>query len=390
MRIILVSILFFLLYFHNLKALPQFALITGNKCISCHTTSQGGGLRNELGAYSYADVALVNPESIGLQGVFESLESNTFFDGKLTIGLDGRLQTVRGHSSSEATRKYFPMQGSLYAMYSPFDEVKIEANYNAGHSSKNRYPGQQPWLGWVMFQPSLELPSVRIGRFSPSIGIRYDDHSKLTRQFFTLFGSSTSTNFFPPSLSEYGAEVTYDSWHNMTAAVGVFGSMALSEIRVQDTNGVGKSIISSENKPTVAARVQFIDQFFDSRFNAFIGSSVLFNDDYMNLRGFSGFGLTDEAALMLEYSQTEKKDIQKTSVFSVDAMYELMSALYATARYETGTTSIQNKTEYSSYAVVLGLQAFVLPHIELRPEYRIVDTDAYRSSRWAVQLHFFY
>ena len=390
MRILFVPILFLLLSFHNLKALPQFALITGNKCISCHTTSQGGGLRNELGAYSYADVALLKPESIGLQSLFESIESNTFFDGKLTVGLDGRLQTVRGHSSPEDKRKYFPMQGSLYAMYSPIDEIKIEGNYNAGHSSKNRFPGQQPWLGWVMVQPSLELPSLRVGRFAPSIGIKYDDHSKLTRQFFTLFGSSTSTNFFPPSLSEYGAELTYDSWHNMTAALGVFGSSALSEIKVQDTNGVGKSIISSQNKPTIAARVQLIDQFFESRLNTFIGSSLLINDDYMNVRGFAGFGLTDEASLMLEYSQTEKKDIQKTNVFSVDGMYELMSALYATARFESGTTSIQNKVEYNSYAVVLGVQAFVLPHVELRPEYRIVDTDAFRSSRWAVQLHFFY
>lgn len=374
----------------HLLALPQFALMTGNKCISCHITSQGGGLRSELGSYSYAEVGIIDPDKIGLGSLFQSVEENTFFDGKLTVGLDARFQTVRGHTSPEDKRKYFPMQGSIYAQYAPFDEVKFEANYNAGHSSKNRFPGQQPWLGSVLIQPSYDLPILRIGRFSPSIGIKYDDHSKMIRQFVTNSGTNTSTNFMPPSLGEYGAEITYDSWHKMTASVGVFGSNSFSEINVRDINGNAVSIISSANKPTVAARLQFLEQFFDMKLNTFIGSSLLLNDDFTNIRGFMGLGLTDEAALMIEYSQTEKKALQKTSVVSLDGMYALMSGLYATARFETGKTTVQSLKEYDAYSIVLGVQAFVLPHVEIRPEYRIMDTNDFRSSRWAVQLHLFY
>jgi len=40
--------------------------------------------------------------------------------------------------------------------------------------------------------------------------------------------------------------------------------------------------------------------------------------------------------------------------------------------------------------VVLGAHVFVLPYVEIRPEYRIVDTDDFRSTRYAFQLHLFY
>jgi hypothetical protein len=40
--------------------------------------------------------------------------------------------------------------------------------------------------------------------------------------------------------------------------------------------------------------------------------------------------------------------------------------------------------------LVLGARLFVLPFVELRPEWRWVDTERYRSSRIAAQLHLFY
>ena len=38
---------------------------------------------------------------------------------------------------------------------------------------------------------------------------------------------------------------------------------------------------------------------------------------------------------------------------------------------------------------LIGAQIFILPSIELRPEYRIVDTEQFRSTRWALMLHVF-
>ncbi|MBK9249183.1 MAG: hypothetical protein IPM69_13985 [Ignavibacteria bacterium] len=71
-------------------------------------------------------------------------------------------------------------------------------------------------------------------------------------------------------------------------------------------------------------------------------------------------------------------------------MYQLLEALLLTARIETGSTTTVNASTAYTQAIVLGAHVFVLPYVELRPEYRIMDTDDFRSSRYAIQLHLFY
>jgi hypothetical protein len=43
------------------EATAQFALLTGNRCINCHITTQGGGQRDELGQYAMDGVGLLAP-----------------------------------------------------------------------------------------------------------------------------------------------------------------------------------------------------------------------------------------------------------------------------------------------------------------------------------------
>ena len=49
--------------------------------------------------------------------------------------------------------------------------------------------------------------------------------------------------------------------------------------------------------------------------------------------------------------------------------------------------------EYKKYytdQVVLGMQFFLLPGVEFRPESRMRETDDYILNQWAAQLHLFY
>ena len=67
-------ILFMLLCSVNLAyALPQFSLISGNRCSSCHINQQGGGGRNDLGWYSYRDIGAIEPKE-GLMADFWALQ----------------------------------------------------------------------------------------------------------------------------------------------------------------------------------------------------------------------------------------------------------------------------------------------------------------------------
>ncbi|MFT5368881.1 MAG: hypothetical protein ACI8V2_003854, partial [Candidatus Latescibacterota bacterium] len=65
------------------EATAQFALLTGNRCINCHITTQGGAQRDELGQYAMDGVGLLAPT--------QTLPGRTAFaNGKLLVGADFR------------------------------------------------------------------------------------------------------------------------------------------------------------------------------------------------------------------------------------------------------------------------------------------------------------
>ncbi len=393
-------ILIFLLLFAEINStysIPQFSLLTGNKCISCHIMSQGGGLRNDLSAYTHNDVSLLKPKTVGLEWLYKlDPQQNTIFDGKLTLGMDFRLQMARSHKSEDAQRKIFPMQAAVYAQYAPVEWMSAEAAINVGHkrfgnTNTADYPGQQPWMASVAFQPSLSWPSLRIGKIQPSIGIRYDDHTKLTRQAPSADGTNTTgiSSIIPPLYGEYGTEATYDGLHIITLSAGIFGSQALSEVLAPVPQGSAVSLISAKNKPSFAFRAMFWPRFFNNSINTLAGGSYFVNDDFFMLNGFAGIGLTDYFSLTFDYAHSNKKSVRTTNTYSLEGLYQINDALLLCARIETGNSIIGLFDEFTNQ-IVLGVQAFILPYIELRPEYRIMEANDFRSGRWAAQLHIFY
>ena len=73
-------------------ALSQFALLTGNRCINCHVSTQGGAQRDELGQYSMDGVGVLAPNYV-LPG------KTAFADGLLLLGADVRGQMARSQVS---------------------------------------------------------------------------------------------------------------------------------------------------------------------------------------------------------------------------------------------------------------------------------------------------
>ena len=72
--------------------------------------------------------------------------------------------------------------------------------------------------------------------------------------------------------------------------------------------------------------------------------------------------------------------------------FQIFSPVLVYARYERYfTVQVNVPGTFSANAGVLGAQVFVLPYVELRPEFRLWDTwREGTSNRWAVQLHIFY
>lgn len=372
-------------------AIPQFSALTGNRCVNCHVSPTGGGLRNELGWYSWYDVSMVPRKSSLISWAYPEDESNQFFDGLLTVGMDMRVQNTRQflEGSSRAT---FPMQASLYAAVTPVKAVTVEGTFNLAalrisDVTRNTYPGQRMGSASVLFQPDASLPLIRAGLFRPSIGMRYDDH---TMAPYSWANTALRQTYLAPDWSEFGAELNYESLKWLSVQAGVFGSEALSRLRVN--NGQSSQSVIQGNSPTLTARAVVWPRAFNDMLNMWFGGSMLVNGDFRMTSAFAGIGLSDHISLMLDYTTTELDDAIRTSNFMAELGYQVYSPLYVYGRYERYTTDQELAPgTIVANAAVFGAQIFVLPYVELRPEYRIWDTwKEGTANRWNLQLHLFY
>ena len=380
----MVKFLFFLCFVvgvsNKVEATVQFSLLTGNRCINCHTTTQGGAQRDELGQYAMDGVGLVDSDQM-LPG------RTAYANGKVLMGADFRAQMARSHVSPAAERKYFPMQAALYTTIRPSNTVKIEGTYNFGPT---RYDGQRAWTASLMYQPTFDWPMFRVGHFQPAIGMRYDDHTMLVRQTPDVVGVSS---LIAPNYAEYGAEVHYyrKLWLSVTA--GVYNARALAENNVMN-NGQMVSLIQDRDKPSYLGRVVLWPKLVPKKMNFYLGGSVLKNDDFQLTNLFGGLGRHDRVAIMAELAFSDKETLRTTRTASVDVSLQVKPGLILFARGEHGLVTHERTgnadVEFVTRQAVFGGQLFLTPQVELRPEYRLLDTETFRSGRYAVQIHVFY
>jgi hypothetical protein len=376
------------------SAIPQFSLISGNRCSGCHVNVQGSGLRTNLGWYSYMDVSMIPREGSFLSGLYAGDESNQFLDDKLTLGMDIRVQNTRSFYDSAAPRTTFPMQANIYASYDFAKEFMVEGSFNFAALRKApnstevvRYPGQRAGTLSAIFKPSDSLPMLRVGFFRPAIGLRWDDHTAFTNSYVT--GTSRQA-LVAPMWAEYGAEISYESLKWLTVQAGVFGSSGLSELKFSD----GKDLYAafSGNAPTYTARVMVWPRAFDDKINMFVGASGLVNYNLGMVNAWAGVGLTDWLALQAEFMHLDRVGVLQANNITAELMVQVWSPLLPYVRYEHGETKRAQVADVATVnSIILGAQLFPIPYVEIRPEYRIWDTalPGY-TSRWNVQLHIFY
>ena len=113
-------------------AVPRMSLTAGTPCSACHINGQGGGMRTEIGWGASVYTGAYIPEKL------EEMESNSYFDGLLSVGTDIRLQTFRGSvapgSDELPSRLYLPMQLQPYIASIPTEWLTLYGSYNIGPS----------------------------------------------------------------------------------------------------------------------------------------------------------------------------------------------------------------------------------------------------------------
>ncbi|MBM2815784.1 MAG: hypothetical protein HW421_2546 [Ignavibacteria bacterium] len=383
---IIITILLLVLQPKDLQSSPEYAILTGNRCSNCHINLQGGGARTIFGATFGRDASMLSVNTLGIDSLYQYLNKREYHTplGSFAFGTDFRYQSFRSHKTEQAVRKYLPMQASLYASDSIFSWLTAEGNYNFGPKV---FAGQQIWSASAILKPSKELPSLRLGYFQPSIGYRKCDMTSLDRRTAYSNGSQV---LIAPNFAEYGAEITYEGLPWLTANAGIFNARSLAEV-----SAVADTLIEFRDNPSFTLRfVLYPKHFYEELPDFLFGSSVLVNGDFWLSDIFTVVGITDEIFINASVVYSSKEYVRKTRNFLTGITYMPCKGVFISLNAERGNTDLifypESPFTLTTDMLTLSARIYLLPNIELLPEYRYVKTFEYESTRWAFQFHFYY
>jgi len=406
------------------SARPQYSILQsfGTKCEGCHIAPNNGLQRNMAGWMSYKDKALIQPEDIGLNSVFDAISNtNSILDDKVMFGMDFRYQTARWpktdnkfvvydnlfdptlkdtihYANPYATKRdYMVMIFTPYVTVYPIEGVTVEASYNLAYDieDKKRYPGQTPFTANVIYQPAHYLPSLRVGIIQATVGTDWDDHTVMTRQVVTRTATPPS---IPCDYFEVGAQLDYQAIDWLGLSLGVFDSKNISEM----TNG----FVNNKNLSGLA-KVTFHPPDFGTGITVFCGATHFFNSRMKTDNGiyfsnhfltstsvFLHFGMPGRFAVMTEWMRTELSNTRMTNNYTVELNYQIMEPIIGYLRLERGNTEMMVGAGdmFHGNKYTLGAKISVLPYVALLPEFKIYDRKHVKSynSQFACQLHIFY
>ena len=379
------------------RAIPRFSLLSGTRCSVCHFAPQGSGLRTELGWEMMNETGVWKWHDADSSG---ALPTNMMMNGHLVPGGDARFQLVR--LSSTGQELFIPMQlsTSLGVIVNPelsvYGDVNLASLYvraqlNSGNPLfKNAlYAGETDADVAVQYQPSISLPSIRVGMIQPSIGIRQDDHTEFVREE----AAKNGTPLMPPYYNELGAELTYEGTRWLTVNAGIFNARNLSQI---DPSIGSVTSYTDFSHPTMSARVMFWPQMIDNGLNMEAGASLLKNGNFRMINVFGGVGLADKASIYVEgmYGKNAADRILRN--FSVIGSMELSQWMAVEWRYDYGQTEVYPGQSLNfAHGFLFGLEFFPLPYVEFRPEYRVLQLNPFNGQgtyqgQWTGQIHLFY
>ncbi len=398
--------------------LPRVSLTSGTPCLACHTNPSGGGGRTELGWGSMSNVGAIDYYDVGMTPD----ETNMILDGLMSIGMDVRVQGARlgKPTIDEATQEtvypdmtFFPMQIQPYITVKPYEGVTLYGTYLPGPESFRDgqgpcdpvFPGMACYEAFAMYEPSGAWPTVRAGVFQPALGIRHDDHTMMIR------GDANDRRrpLIAPNYAEAGVEVISQPVTWFRTELGLYTPDKINAtlndgVKTANLDPVAYNIrVAFTPYIAIPYEVETEDDGFgdfddfgdepeteDYIVNSWFGASAYGSGDFLMLNGFVGLGIHEGVSFVAETSYSKRTIDYTTLNYLIGVWYTPWDWVSAALRYERGTTYLANDKTASVEAVVAGLEFFPMPYMEIRPEYRLVTTDAYKFGHATLQIHFFY
>ncbi|MCI0707021.1 MAG: hypothetical protein L0Y80_06020 [Ignavibacteriae bacterium] len=356
-------------------SLPRFASRTGFACRSCHVNPMGGGMRSPFGVSYGTDELPIK----SWQEDYALEDFSTNLTDFLSYGADFRMLYFAQYKENPDVRRnsFFPMQADVYLNLAVSKKINLFVN-----------PAFGPFARYEVFGLAKILPAngfVKVGRFTPSYSLRYDDHTSYVRE---------ATPFRNNSGQQTGIEV------------GIAPDPVTIVVAV--TNGV------VGDRSTVSPKALYgrADARFDVDFaKIFLGASA-YNDnaggaELMMLSGFGGITLLERLTVIGEIEQIDGNSplmsvngersarnnagLQLTQrATMVEASYLLTEGVDLKLTYDVFDPNIDFQTglvtRYSG-----GIEFFPFSGVEVRPILRYTDDTVLNVKTKDVQIlfHFF-
>ena len=414
-------------------AVPRMSLTAGTPCATCHVNPSGGGQRTEVGFHTGRELALVSVHDLihgtrpleSSVGTVVEQAKNHFFDHVLSTGIDVRFQWAHlgepravyesdgSTTVAEPEFKGFPMQFQPYLKAAFSKEWSVYGSYSVGPETSNGEACSVVFEGQSCFDAALQYEgqtglTVRAGMVQPSIGMRWDDHTILTR------GDAAQRRIpiIAPNYAELGGEISYQPYSSIRGELGVFDSTNLTKAITAGQSGAELAPVSylgrlsylphfklggsSESDDDWDDEDEDEDEDVDDtppsppiNGHLWLSTSLYGSGEFNLINAFAGMGLSNGLALYAEVARTTQGDDYTTFNSMVGGAWAIVDSIVPSIRLEHARTDNSSETTIVK-SFVASVEFFPVSFVEIRPEYRIVQTDDYVFGQPTVQLHVYY
>jgi hypothetical protein len=200
------------------QALPRYAARYGQKCLLCHDDPTGGGKRS-----AYASQFLVPTEMVLRPLAADGAAIDPQLNERISLGADLRtLYRYHPEPEHKAADNLFQMQGDLY--------LHLQVDARVSLHLEQGLAGSGDAYGLAFLLPAGGY--LKAGRFAPSFGWRFADHSQFVR---------AEGGFAPPVDLDVGVELGLFPAGVTSLTLGLF-------------NGAGGQLLDGDNRPALALR----------------------------------------------------------------------------------------------------------------------------------------
>jgi hypothetical protein len=428
------ALVFFVFFPTFVFAVPRMSMTAGTPCATCHVNPSGSGLRTEVGFDTSRELSLVSVHDLvhgpraferSVGQTFESAE-NELFNHRVSTGLDVRLQWAHlGEPKAvydastrnivEPDMTMFPMQIQPYLKVAVSKTLSVYGSYSMGPNTHKGEACDTVFAGQSCFDATLQYENpqgvtVRTGMIQPTIGMRWDDHTILTRGD----AAQRRTPMIPPNYAEWGGEVSYQPMSSIRGELGVFESSNLEAALSAGQGGAAVAAVSYLGRVSYLPHFQIggskpsdddDDEDWDNdddddddeiveysppvNGHIWLSSSVYGSGSFHLISGLLGVGLSNGLAVYSEVSHSIQGDDYTTLNGMFGTSWTMIDSVVPSVRVERAQTNSGSQTTVVE-AFVASLEFFPVSFVEIRPEYRIVKTEAFIFGQPTVQLHLYY